>query len=286
MKKEHPLRPKVGHIQFLNCLPLYYGLVKSHAMLDIELIKGTPTELNRMLISGNLDVSPVSSIEYARHSDSLMLFPDFTVSSDGEVKSILLLSRLPVEKLSGRVVALATTSATSQVLLKLILSRRYGIEPEYVSCEPEPDKMFAIADAGLLIGDIALEYHLHRKDFYSYDLGIEWKQLTGKKMVYAVWAVNRNFSRTRSKLCENVFETFRRSMDYSLRHLDEIVKYAAKWEPFGHSFLSDYFRCLRFDFGRDYQEGLLQFYDMAKEIGEIEKVPDLEFIDLHSGVNT
>ena len=151
IEKEHQLRPKVGHIQFLNCIPLYYGLVKSHAMLDIELIKGTPTELNRMLISGKLDVSPVSSIEYARHSDSLTLFPDFTVSSDGEVKSILLLSRLPVEKLSGRVVALATTSATSQVLLKLILSHRYAIEPEYVSCEPEPDKMFAIADAGAIV---------------------------------------------------------------------------------------------------------------------------------------
>lgn len=286
MKKEHPLRPKVGHIQFLNCLPLYYGLVKSYAMLDIELIKGTPTELNRMLISGSLDVSPVSSIEYARHSDSLMLFPDFTVSSDGEVKSILLLSRIPVEKLSGRVVALASTSATSQVLLKLILSRRYGIQPEYVNCRPDPDKMFAIADAALLIGDIALKYSLHREDFYSYDLGVEWKKLTGKKMVYAVWAVNRNFSRTRSELCEDVFETFRRSMDYSLEHLNEIVEYAAKWEPFGHSFLADYFRCLRFDFGKDYQEGLLHFYRMAKEIGELERVPELEFIDLHSGVNT
>lgn len=286
MEKERSLRPKVGHIQFLNCLPLYYGLVKNYAMLDIELIRGTPTELNRMLISGNLDVAPISSIEYARHSDSLMLFPDFTVSSDGEVKSILLLSRLPVEKLSGRIVALTTTSATSHVLLKLILGRKYGIKPGYVSCSPDVDKMFGIADAALLIGDIALKYSLNKEDFYSYDLGIEWKQLTGKKMVYAVWAVSRSFSRTKSELCESVFETFRRSMDYSLEHLNEIVEYAAKWEPFDHSFLADYFRCLRFDFGKDYQEGLLHFYRMAKEIGELERVPELEFIDLHSGVNT
>ena len=66
--------------------------MKSHALLDIELIKGTPTELNNLLISGALDISPISSIEYARNRDSLMLFPDFTVSSDGEVKSIVLLS--------------------------------------------------------------------------------------------------------------------------------------------------------------------------------------------------
>jgi chorismate dehydratase len=215
-----------------------------------------------------------------------VLFPDFTVSSDGEVKSILLLSRLPVEKLSGRTVALTTTSATSHVLLKLILSRKYGVNPDYVSCPPDLDKMFAIADASLLIGDIALKYSFHNEDFYSYDLGIEWKQLTGKKMVYAVWAVRRNFNRTRSELCENVFETFRRSMDYSLEHIDEIVEYATKWEPFSRSFLADYFRCLRFDFGKDYQEGLLHFYGMAKEIGELEIVPEPEFINLHSGVKT
>ncbi len=135
------MRPKVGHIQFLNCLPLYYGLVKSHALLDIELIKGTPTELNTMLIQNSLDISPISSIEYARHADSLMLFPDFTVSSSGEVKSILLLSRLPAERLGGRKIALTSTSATSQVLLQIILKHGYKFEPDYIFMLPDLDSM-------------------------------------------------------------------------------------------------------------------------------------------------
>lgn len=278
------LRPKVGHIQFLNCLPLYYGLVKSYALLDIELIKGTPTELNNLLISGNLDISPISSIEYARHRKSLILFPDFTVSSDGEVKSILLLSRFPIEELSGKKIALTTTSATSQVLLKLILSRGYSVDAEYIPCKPDLTGMFSIADAALLIGDVALKYYYHTEDYYLYDLGLEWKKLTGKKMVYAVWAVNRSFAETKNELCENVFETFRKSMDYSTEHLSEIVEYAAKWEPFSPSFLIDYFKSLRFDFGRDYQEGLLHFYKLASESGELQTVPVLEFITLRSGV--
>ena len=277
------LKPKVGHIQFLNCLPLYYGLVKSYALLDIELIKGTPTELNNLLLSGKLDISPISSIEYARHHDSLLLFPDFTVSSDGEVKSILLLSRFPIEKLSGKKIALTGTSATSQVLLKLILKHGYGIEPEYFVCPPDLNRMLETADAALLIGDIALKYYITAKDFYRYDLGIEWKKLTGKKMVYAVWAVNRKFSETKSELCENVFETFRKSMDYSLKHLPEIIEYAVKWEPFSPSFLMDYFKSLRFDFGDDYQEGLLYFYKLASEIEEFQAVTQLEYINLHSG---
>lgn len=278
------MRPKVGHIQFLNCLPLYYGLVKSYALLDIELIKGTPTELNNLLISGGLDISPISSIEYARHHKSLILFPDFTVSSDGEAKSIILLSRFPIEELSGKKIALTSTSATSQVLLKIILTRGYGVKPEYFTCPPDLNRMFTHAEAALLIGDIALTYYSNARDFYLYDLGVEWKKLTGKKMVYAVWAVNRRFAETQRGLSEHVFEIFKKSKDYSQEHLNEIAEYAAKWEPFSPFFLKEYFKSLRFDFGKDYQEGLLFFYRLAAELEELKTVPELGFINLCSGV--
>ncbi len=273
-----PLRPKVGHIQFLNCLPLYYGLVKSLALLDIELIKGTPTELNNMLINKDLDVSPISSIEYARHTDSLLLFPDFTVSSNGEVKSILLLSRFPVEQLSGRKIALTSTSATSQALLKIILKRGYKIDPHYIIMQPDLNGMLSSADAALLIGDIALRHHADSNKYHVYDLGVEWKKLTGKNMVYAVWAVNRTFAEAKMQLCDNVYQTFRKSMDYSMQNLPEIVEYAAKWEPFDPEFLTAYFKSLNFTFGEEYQDGLIHFYRMAKDIGEIENIPSLEFI--------
>lgn len=280
--REPGLRPKVGHIQFLNCLPLYYGLVKSHALLDIELIKGTPTELNTMLINNTLDISPISSIEYARHADSLMLFPDFTVSSAGEVKSILLLSRFPMEELEGRKIALTSTSATSQVLLQIILSHGYKIEPDYMVMKPDLDTMLSSADAALLIGDIALRHHADSNKFYVYDLGVEWNKFTGKNMVYAVWAVNRTFAETKMLLCEDVYEAFRKSMDYSMQNLPEIVEYAAKWEPFDTDFLTAYFRSLHFKFEEEYQDGLIHFYTMAKDIGAIENVPKLEFIKLRT----
>jgi len=280
------LKPKVGHIQFLNCLPLYYGLVKSCALLDIELIKGTPTELNNLLLNGKLDISPISSIEYARHHESLVLFPDFTVSSDGEVKSILLLSHFPIEELSEKKIALSNTSATSQVLLKLVLSHGYKVEPEYITSPPDLDKMLVNADAALLIGDIALKYYVDRKDFYLYDLGLEWEKMTSKKMVYAVWAVNRTFAETHNELSEYIFGIFKKSMAYSQEHLSEIAEYAAKFESFSPSFLKEYFKSLRFDFGKDYQEGLIYFYRLAADIGELTGVPELEFVNIRSKVST
>jgi chorismate dehydratase len=80
-----------------------------------------------------------------------------------------------------------------------------------------------------------------------------------------------------------VFDIFKKSMDYSMEHLDEIAQYAARWEPFSSSFLVDYFRTLRFDFDAEFQKGLLHFYKLAAEIGELEAAPELEFISLRSG---
>ena len=81
-------RPRVGHIQFLNCLPIYWGLVRSGALLDVELTKDTPDRLNDMLVAGELDIGPISLVEYLRHADELVLLPDIAVGSDGPVLSV------------------------------------------------------------------------------------------------------------------------------------------------------------------------------------------------------
>ncbi len=273
------MRPKVGHIEFLNCLPLYYGLVKEDMILDLDLVKGSPTELNDMLLRGELDVSPVSSIEYARNSSSLVLFPDFTVSSDDKVRSIILLSKVPIEDLAGRTVALANTSATSQVLTKIVLKNGYGIEPDYLVTPPVVTDMLASADAALLIGDIALRYYIERQGLYVYDLGAEWKKLTGKRMVYAVWAARRGFAAEHPELLNHVFALFNRSMEYSKKHIGEICDHAVKWEPFSRFVLDEYFRGLKFDFGSEEREGLKTYFELACKIGALDETPSLDFID-------
>ncbi|WP_304438106.1 MqnA/MqnD/SBP family protein, partial [Frankia sp. CpI1-P] len=82
-------RPRVGHIQFLNCLPLYWGLVHSGALLDIELTKDTPDRLNEALVAGDLDIGPISLVEYLRHAEDLVVLPDLAVGSDGPVLSVV-----------------------------------------------------------------------------------------------------------------------------------------------------------------------------------------------------
>ncbi|HDP69738.1 MAG TPA: hypothetical protein ENN38_02885 [Actinobacteria bacterium] len=274
------MKPRVGHIQFLNCLPLYHGLVTSNGLLGMKLIKGTPTELNEMLIEGNLDVSPISAMEYGRHSEELYLLPNLTVSSDNKVKSILLISKVPPYELNGKKVALANTSATSQVLVQIILKEKYNVSPKYFSCPPDLPQMFLEAEAALLIGDDALRALHNPQGFHIFDLGNEWKELTGYKMVYAVWCARKEFARKKPRLLKEVYDTLQTSMEYSLKNIDEISLAASKWEVFTADFLRDYFLSLNFNFDDDYQAGLNHFFEKAKEHGFLKKTPKLDFVEV------
>ncbi|MCX5894451.1 MAG: menaquinone biosynthesis protein [Proteobacteria bacterium] len=272
--------PRVGHIQFLNCLPLYYGLMKNGVLPDIELCKHTPTELSNRLLRGELDISPIPVIEYARHADDLLLLPRLTVSSDGKVLSILLVSKIPAEQLDGKPVALARTSATSQVLTKIILAEKYGVTPAYFESPPDLAQMFIEAEAALLIGDDALRVLVKPKKFYMYDLGEEWKTLTGEKMVYAVWGVRRTYAQQHRELVIKVYKAFISSMEQSQKQLDSIARDVAQWSPFPARFLKRYFEGLKFEFGEDYQRGCREFLKRAKAVGALDIVPELQFVEI------
>lgn len=247
-------------------------------MLDMELRRGTPTELNRWLLDGELDISPISSVEYLRHADDLLLLPDLTVSSDGPVKSIALVSRVPLAALGGKTVALTSMSATSQVLTRIVLSQGYGLEARYIERPPDLERMLDEADAALLIGDSALRVLWQPPvGLRCYDLGDQWRSLTGHAMVYAVWAVRRDYVVRAPELVSDVGESFRRSLDYSVAHVDEIAAAASRWEPFPAALLADYFQTLQFTFGPRHQIGLLEFARRAVLQGALHHVPDLEF---------
>ncbi|MFA5787205.1 MAG: menaquinone biosynthesis protein [Actinomycetota bacterium] len=278
-----PSKPRVGHIQYLNCYPLYYGLIHTAALLEVELTKGTPTELNRWLLEGDLDVSPISSVEYLRNAADLLLLPDLTVSADGAVRSIFLVSKRPAEDLGGARVALANTSATSQALTRILFEEWWKARPTYVECPPDLSRMLEEADAALLIGDAAMRAGAQvarTKGLRVYDLGAEWKAHTGLPMVYAVWAVRRNFAVRFPELVRGVHRSFLESLAYSMSRLDEVAENAARWEPFTADELAEYFRGLTFSFGPRLQEGLRGFGERAAARGYLPAVVPLEFVEV------
>jgi chorismate dehydratase len=273
------MRPRLGHIQFLNCLPLYYGLVKSDALLDVDLVKAPPRRLAEMLVAGELDAAPIPAIEYARHADDLVLIPDISISSDGEVQSILLLSKLPAETLGGRLVALTDTSRTSQVLARILLAKHWEADAEYVEMPSDLASMMRDADAALLIGDDALRAFYTPTDLLKYDLGTEWKAYTGLPMVYAVWAVRRDYAERNAESVTRLDWALNESMRYSAEHADAVAEYAARWEPMPVSFFASYFDALRFRFGDRYREGMARYFSEAHAIGQLQRVPEVRLLE-------
>ena len=278
------MRLRVGHIQFLNCFPLYYGLMKKGLPAEIALFRGTPADLNCLLIDGKLDVSAISSIEYARNFQELLLLPDISISADGEVKSVLLISRFPIPELEGKKVFLTSTSATSQILLKILLRRKYGVECSFIVAPPELRAMLSEGDAALLIGDPALEaYYARDEGFFIYDLAKEWKEFTGLPMVFAVWAVRREIAEQARDLIWKLSGTFSDSLDYSLRNLRQVAASAAGAGFLSRERVEEYFRVLRFELGPAYLEGLKRYYALAYEEGFVQQMPVIKFLPVLPG---
>ena len=275
------MRVRVGHIEFLNCYPLYHGLRRrAEAGLakaaDFELISGVPTDLNRMLVSGTIDFGPISSIAYARNHRHLALSPRLSISSRGAVDSIQLVTRAPIEEISA--VALTPKSATSVALLKTILKLRYGSDVEYVELQVPPAQALDEVGAVLLIGDEGLEaMYFPFSDARRYDLGQVWQDWTGLPMVYAVWAARREFVHDHTWALLSVEEELVRSMGVGRERADEVVDAAAGISRFGRDCLERYFRMLHYGFETEYQTGLRRYYELAHEAGELVELPGCVF---------
>jgi chorismate dehydratase len=245
---------RLGRISYVNMAPVFYRLEA-----EVEEIAGVPTELNRRLLAGELDLAPISSIEYARNADSLRILPRMCVSSEGAVDSIQLVSKKPLELV--RSVAVTPESATSVVLTKVLLP-----EASHVPLGED-------ADAKLLIGDAALKSAFEDPTPH-YDLGRLWLERTGLPMVFAVWAAPEPVAEGVAELEDALVASVR-----AARAEPEALAFASS-ERYGYppGFLARYFEKLRYRFGPRERAGFLTFLELARDVGELDEVPELRFV--------
>jgi len=280
---------RVGHIRFLNCYPLYYGLEHCGILTEdrrrdlpgrpgIEMHPGVPTELNRWLVEGKIDLGLISSVAYGRNHRRLLLSRNVSISSLGAVDSIQLVTRIPVADI--RSVALTRQSATSVALLKTLFKLRFRQPVEYGGIEGTVAEALERYDAVLLIGDQGLEaLYFPEPGTTCHDLGALWQEWTGLPMVYAVSAAREDFARANGAELMAVERELAGCVDYGSHHLDEVVDSAVGLYRFDRASLTRYFALLRYDFSEEYQRGLRRFYELAYEAGELAEVPELRFID-------
>ena len=253
--------PRVGHIAFLNCVPLYWGLIGGGGLDPLTLHQDTPDHLNDALLAGELDVSPISVVPYLQHAADLVPL-GIAVGSDGPVLSVVLVSKRPLAELDARTVALGATSRTGVALAQLLLEERYRVHPTYTTMAPDLEAMLAVADAAVLIGDVALRATAdagERTDIVVHDLAAEWREWTGLPMVFAVWAARREYADAHPQEVEAIRTAFAASRALVAADIDRVATEVAAGSSFTAAELTRYFTVLDFDFGDRQREGMAEF---------------------------
>lgn len=274
------LSTRLGEIDSSCSLPVYHALEKGFLDFKGRLIKAPPTKLNRMLLTGELDATPFSSIEYARNPGRSVILPDISISADGRTDSVLLFSKYPVTELEGKSLAVTTASATSAVLLRILLDHYFHVSAEFCPHHPDHKEMLGENDGALLTGDDAL---LARQavineglELIITDLGDAWNKFTGESMVYTLWVVREDYARDNPAEVDSLSKLLVESKKLGLSDLTPVLKKAHKRSGLPPAVLKDYFNNISYDFGQDDRRSLLLFYDYAYKSGVIDHRPKLK----------
>jgi|TARA_B100001540_G_scaffold161672_1_gene143042 chorismate dehydratase len=174
----------IGRVSFINCEPLFHGLEESWNVLPAP-----PSWLTGHLMRRDCILAPIPAADYAKNSDKLVLVPDLSISSKGEVGSVLLFGMKEIATMES--IALPSDSATSVTLLKFLIKHR-KLDPKYIEMGPDLMGMLDKCDGCLLIGDRALEAARDYPELVRMDLGKEWKEVSGHPMVFGVFAARKD----------------------------------------------------------------------------------------------
>jgi len=263
---------RIGRIPYINCYPVYGAIDRGIVSLDAELVDGVPTDLNRRMGAGELDISVVSAVEYARDSERYLLLPDLAISCDGPVRSVMLFSRRPAAELGSRSVIVSRSSMTSVALLELLFENVWHAKPRFIAGDAEVRDVVESddgdADARLVIGDAALVLGSNHRERYQhvYDLGQMWKNWTGQPFVFAVWVAQRTTDVKEALLAHAGLIA---SRNWGLGHLSDLAEQAHQATGVRKEICAQYLSGLDYGLSYSHLAGLTEFYRRLVERGRI-----------------
>jgi chorismate dehydratase len=246
---------RLGRMAYINTLFVDWGLIHSPLSKLVKVYRGTPTTLNRLLAEGKLDVSAVSSVAAIEHADEWVVFDHLCIGCRGEVGSVILHSDRPVEELDGTSVAVTAASATAAKLLGILLTRHWKVEVDLVGQDRR-------APARLLIGDTALKTAQCGSAGFVYDLGLAWKDFTGKAFVFGLWSVRREFVEDYPQETRALYHLLQTSYAMGRAHRQGVIAEGSNITGLDGPTLHTYFEKLVYDLDYDLWEGLNTFINL------------------------
>jgi chorismate dehydratase len=274
-------RLRISAISYLNTVPLMWdfeheGGSSPEARSGFDVSYTLPSQCAASLRVGSADIGIIPSAAYASIT-GLAILPGVAIASRRAVRSILLVSKVPVEEI--RTVALDTSSMTSVALTKVLFSKWWGGDRSFDAMAPDIEAMLKKHDAGLVIGDPALK--IDRSSYVAYDLAEEWIRFTGKPFVFAFWAVRQAALKGTPRDLD-LAAVFQESRDHGLRP-KSVQQIARDWAPrvgLNEDEVKRYLtQNIHYSLDRDCLDGMHLFYEYARECGALPTAPPLCFLD-------
>ena len=286
---------RISIVEYLNTAPLVRGFTDGPLRGKYELSFTVPSQCAEALRTGAADIAIIPAIEYQRIED-LVLISGLSIASKKSVRSLLLISKKPLQYVTR--IALDRSSRSTQVLVRILCQKHWGIAPDFFEAEPDLTAMLQQADAALLIGDPALRLAISTKtgmqrdpdgvavcsgfsvglpkihSVWIYDMVEEWRAMTNLPAVLAVWAGRGE------AITSEVVNDFQRSLAFGRDQLDVIISKAVKQMKLPALDLRRYLT-ENIDYTLDIEnlEGLAEYYKLAAEVGAIPGVKEIAFAE-------
>ena len=292
---------RISIVEFLNTAPLVWGFTDGPLADKYELSFTVPSQCAEALARGDADIAIIPSIEYQR-IENLVALPGMAIASKREVRSLLVVAKKPIEK--AKRIALDTSSRSTAALVRMLAAERWKITPEFVDAAPEPSEMLQEADAALVIGDPALRISLELEalgaqlpspdgccqgdpedmpvpgfeTLYVYDVVHEWREMTRRPCVLAIWAGRRE------AVTPKVVADFLASKQYGLEHVHEIAEAASIKLDLPPAALERYLtENIHYDLDEENLAGLQLYFEKAAMEGLIRRARPVEFVSAGAG---
>jgi chorismate dehydratase len=285
---------RVSIVQYLNTAPLVWGFTNGALRGKYDLFFTVPSRCAEALGSGAADIAIIPAIEYQR-IPGLVILPDMAIASKNRVRSLLVVSKIPIQE--ARSIALDSSSRSTQALVRILCAKHWKIAPEFREAAPDLGAMLKTADAALLIGDPALRLSIaiedaarvmevgeqicegrragleHAAEVHIYDMAAEWRRCSGRPAVLAVWAGRPEVA------TPELAEEFRASLTQGMAHLEEISMEASRDLQLPAAALKGYL-CENIDFSLDAENrnGLELFYRYAAGLDLIPEARPMEWV--------
>ncbi len=268
-------RLRISAISYLNTAPLMWDFDHGDAGKDFDIFYSVPSSCAAALGEGTGDIGIIPAIAY-NSIPGLMIIPEVAIAARGPVRSILLISQAPLEKI--RTVATDNSSMTSVALTRVLFHKWWGGGREFRSLAPDLESMLRACDAALIIGDPALK--VDRSRYRMLDLAEEWRRLSGKSFVFAFWAV-REAALAEMQEGLDLAAIFQASRDHGLEPA-ALEQIADEWSvrlEITPDEVKDYLtNNIHYQFDQECREGMELFFSYAAECGAVNELRPVSFL--------